>query len=442
MKEKERQASLQKQMQSDILDQRINASKRILQNHLANDYGNAMRRRQMRSLNERTSDINSDLAANNRARQELDYLNASDNKKKQYIQQMFINEKKLYDLSKENDNKKQKMLLREDQSLLNESVRQSYDREAIFKNRYQHFNKFQEKVADSYSKKVLSPEIEKKYKFDSIVKQQVNERNKKLDEMERFKNTFYQNWNQSNKNVLVNQMNYQQDKVKDELDKRNYERRERMIKQNEIETADYLEQQQKKQMQSKYKEMLDSQRRLKDEYRSYGNMTNVEKCLNRNDLLAWKNYDYTTYAMIPGFNSSNLKLSQKVEQERGRKQKIRDLDKQVQRLNIYHHSLNKVKNEIPNADYLPLDQSTEINPHHRNVQSNSDLRRSLKETDVKRNLSVDNMKSVPSTLYKSIHPKYTKHHLYTPFDPISGSFNNHSPSDSRKGFQLRHSFAF
>lgn len=429
-------------MQSDILDQRINESKRMLQNHLANDYGNAMRRKQMRSLNERMNDIKSDLAANNRARHELDYLNASENKKKQYIQQMYINEKKLFDLSKENENKKQKIQLREDQSLLNQSVKQSYDREAIFKNRYQSFNKFQEKVADSYSKNVLSPELEKNYKFDSVVRKQVDERNKKLDEMERFKKTFYQKWNQSNKNVLVNQMNHQQDKIKDELDKRNFERRERMIKQNQIETADYLEQQQKKQMQSKYKEMLDSQRRIKDEYRSYGNMTNVEKCLNRNDLLAWKNYDYTTYAMIPGFNSSNLKLSQRVEQERGRKQKVRDLDKQVQRLNIYHHSLNRVRNDFSNSDYLPIDNSAEIKPHHRNVQSNSDLRRSLKEIDVKRNLSVDNMRSVPSTVYRSNHPKYTKHHLYTPFDPISGSINYHSPSESGKGFQLRHSFAF
>ena len=35
----------------------------------------------------------------------------------------------------------------------------------------------------------------------------------------------------------------------------------------------------------------------------HGNMTNVEKQLNKDDLLAWKNYDNNQYSMIPGFSS-------------------------------------------------------------------------------------------------------------------------------------------
>lgn len=34
----------------------------------------------------------------------------------------------------------------------------------------------------------------------------------------------------------------------------------------------------------------------------FGNMTSVEKKLNRNDLLAYKNYDNTQYAIIPGYS--------------------------------------------------------------------------------------------------------------------------------------------
>ena len=35
----------------------------------------------------------------------------------------------------------------------------------------------------------------------------------------------------------------------------------------------------------------------------YGNMTNVEKSLNREDLTAWKNFDNNQYSMIPGVSS-------------------------------------------------------------------------------------------------------------------------------------------
>jgi len=35
----------------------------------------------------------------------------------------------------------------------------------------------------------------------------------------------------------------------------------------------------------------------------YGNMTHVEKALNRPDLEAYKNYDNNQYALIPGVNS-------------------------------------------------------------------------------------------------------------------------------------------
>ena len=34
----------------------------------------------------------------------------------------------------------------------------------------------------------------------------------------------------------------------------------------------------------------------------YGNMTNVEKRINKLDLVAYKNYDNHQYAKIPGFS--------------------------------------------------------------------------------------------------------------------------------------------
>lgn len=40
----------------------------------------------------------------------------------------------------------------------------------------------------------------------------------------------------------------------------------------------------------------------------HGNMTNVEKQLNKDDLLAWKNYDNTQYSLIPGISNKKVVL--------------------------------------------------------------------------------------------------------------------------------------
>ena len=39
------------------------------------------------------------------------------------------------------------------------------------------------------------------------------------------------------------------------------------------------------------------------EMQGYGNMTDVEKKMNREDLYAYKNYDTNQYSMIPGIST-------------------------------------------------------------------------------------------------------------------------------------------
>jgi hypothetical protein len=46
--------------------------------------------------------------------------------------------------------------------------------------------------------------------------------------------------------------------------------------------------------------MLDQQNQLRQKMRMHGNMTGVEKQMNKDDLTAWKNYDNKQYSMIPG----------------------------------------------------------------------------------------------------------------------------------------------
>ena len=242
---------MQKQMQADLLDRRMNENKKTLQNHLANDYNNATRRKNMRMQEERQNNLSVDNAINSRVNMEMDYLNTTEKKKKDYIQQMYRNEKKLYDISKQNEMRQNEMNNRESQDLVDKNIRQSYDREMIFKNRYKFFNNFQDKVANDYRKNVLHEELRKNMKRDQAVKKNMELRNKKLDEMDHYKRTFYDNWNQSNKNVILNQINHKNNRMNNEREKMQRELVESFIKQDEVNNVDFIEMQQKKMMQSK-----------------------------------------------------------------------------------------------------------------------------------------------------------------------------------------------
>lgn len=59
----------------------------------------------------------------------------------------------------------------------------------------------------------------------------------------------------------------------------------------------------KKNMQN-YKDMLDQQVNLKNQFKMYGNMSSMEKAINRHDLHAYKHYDNNQYAMVPGVAST------------------------------------------------------------------------------------------------------------------------------------------
>ena len=50
--------------------------------------------------------------------------------------------------------------------------------------------------------------------------------------------------------------------------------------------------------------MLDDQIRLQQNMRMNGNMTSEEKKLNKDDMVAYKNYDNKQYSLIPGVSKN------------------------------------------------------------------------------------------------------------------------------------------
>ena len=69
--------------------------------------------------------------------------------------------------------------------------------------------------------------------------------------------------------------------------------------------------------QLKYKAELDRQRQQNDALKAYGNMSAAEKHINKSDLRAYKSYDYTDHAMVPGGQNFS-KLALKASQESGK----------------------------------------------------------------------------------------------------------------------------
>ena len=50
--------------------------------------------------------------------------------------------------------------------------------------------------------------------------------------------------------------------------------------------------------------MLDRQLEVRNQFKMYGNMSSIEKALNKNDLQAYKNYDNRQYSLVPGLQHS------------------------------------------------------------------------------------------------------------------------------------------
>jgi len=75
----------------------------------------------------------------------------------------------------------------------------------------------------------------------------------------------------------------------------------RVITQNQI--VDEAIKGDKRAKQQMYRDLLNTQMQYQKELRGYGNMTELEKKLNRVDLMAYKHYDNKMYSLVPGINS-------------------------------------------------------------------------------------------------------------------------------------------
>ena len=180
-------------------------------------------------------------------------------------------------------------------------------------NKLREFSSFSYKNYQGYTNSVLTP---------AQMKIKIQEEMTKQEEQQQLKNAqakeVKRDYDHQHQRIL-NRVGVQS-QIKDHtLSKKLQEQNEleASMRQSMLEEMKYKkdcqdEEERKKEQMALYKKHLDEQVNMKKKFEMYGNMSGVEKNLNRNELLAYKNYDHHNVAMIPGFNSSPHQPSQRV----------------------------------------------------------------------------------------------------------------------------------
>lgn len=204
---------------------------------------------------------------------------------------------------------------------------------------------------------------------------------------------------------------------------------------NNVQDVEYFEKFKKKQDQVQYRETLNDQIRTSKQRRLYGNMTGVEKSLNKDDLVAWKNYDHNTYALIPGLNSTKKPIPQKLLEDKQLHKKDRSFDEELNRMNQFGLTRDVTLARDPTYGSPNPSHSTKKLPDTRSLEPT----RSMLGSAGGQSMRGEYMAGVPGpaqnvssgdipnrSLLRSGHRKYPNHHLFSNYNPISGAFGGTS----------------
>lgn len=431
--------AMNKKKEADMLNQQTLATKKNMQNLLAQEYENAMRLRKMQKEDERFQNLRAGKASVTKAQLELDYLRKAENDKKHMIKQILTSEKNAYDDRKKMQNQTQIMDVAESRKLLEDSELQARFKDYQNSQKYNHFNRFQEQVNQNYREQVFKPQLEKESKLNSIISKQEQDMKKRLEMDAQNRENAQKYWRMSNRATIEMQIKDKQSGRKVGETEFEVDMIKRLQHERNVNDVEFYEKFKKKQEQNQYKDMLDTQVKVSKQRRMYGNMTGVEKSLNKDDLVAWKNYDHTTYALIPGLNSSKKPISNKVIQDKVNHKRDRSFDEELHRMNQFGFTRDVTLARDP-AYISHVAQSTRKLPPSHSLEPRRDLsvsrnsqNRSMAQVDynsyspsqpkdLNKSHAIPSREAPNRSLLRSGHRKYPNHHLYSNYNPISGAF--------------------
>ena len=373
--------------------------------------------------------------ANQKAQLELEYLRRAELDKKNMIKQILNNEKQTHDQYKKTNLATSGMSNEEYKRLMQENEKRQQYRDYQFGQRYDGFKNFQNKIDQSYMQHVRQPEMEKQSKMSNIIRKGEQEVKARQDYADMQRENAHKNWRLSNRATLEKQMLDKRTGKKAGETEYEVDYRNRVNHENSVKEVEYFERFKKKQDQNSYKDMLDNQLRVTKQRRLYGNMTGVEKSINKNDLSAFKNYDHNTYALIPGLNSSTKPVSNKVLLEKQLHKRDRSHEDELHRMNQFgltrDVTLAGAQAAMQNDPYYKAQtvKALSQDPMNRSMHSVSVAKPNMVATPNYGQQNSGSLKPVLSqdsnnarSLLSAGHRKYPNHHLYGNYNPINGSF--------------------
>lgn len=131
----------------------------------------------------------------------------------------------------------------------------------------------------------------------------------------------------------------------------------------EIQNVDKQLQNERKKRQLLYKDMLNNQIEFKRRMQKQGNMTSVEKQLNKADLKAFKNNDKNVYSFIPGINHTNFGTKSGFNKVQSDKNKVIDFERErIRRLEALGYNRGYV-----GSQNIPAQSMNNRNKHNKSI---------------------------------------------------------------------------
>lgn len=192
--------------------------------------------------------------------------------------------------------------VRESKKLMDDYAQKEMVNEQNYRNKFQKFDNGMQQRLSNYNNFVMKPQLEKNQSLDMIERKNIAEYNRKQAENEMIQEAKRKQQMLAASNQLKVQMNEKNkmSRLNNELGQIEVNRTSDRV--NEIKNFDQMLKEDKKKRQDMYRQMLNSQIQYNNGLKSFGNMTKVEKMMNRDDLRAYKRFDNNQYSMIPGIS--------------------------------------------------------------------------------------------------------------------------------------------
>lgn len=417
-KRKEMEIAMQKKAELDNLNMSTLERKKQMQALLAQEYENMIKMKQQKNQYDRFSDLRNGQLANHKANQELNYLKQSEDQKKKMIKEVLNNAKTIHEEVKAHGSSEKQMNDYEAKRHLEEMERRERERDLAKISRYNNFNDFQNKTARAYMENVANPTMEKDMKFNQMLRKQEYEMKRKAEQDEELRNKKKKEWAMANRFGIETQIRGKNDNNQALAAQHRFDEDNTRSIERDLNNLNNMSLMDKKARQQKYKEMLDNQKRTKDVMKMYGNMTGIEKQMNKNDLSAFKNYDNKTYALIPGLNSTSNAPSKKIIEDKSHKKRERSYDEQIERMNQFGltRDVTLVKNPHLYTQNAHRSSMDDITGH---------VNKSARDGRIDRTITSPAgsiTKTAPLTANLTVN-NFDNHHLYQSYNPINGMYS-------------------